>query len=69
MHDYPAPPPQAFHVSFGLASIIKLPTHPKEKVAYKDLVCTKQDKMNIIESVAAKIRFDFISILPYMPVQ
>lgn len=51
MHDYPAPPPQAFHVSFGLASIIKLPAHPGEEVAYKDLVCTEQDKMNIIEII------------------
>jgi len=50
MRDYP-PPPKQFHSFFSLASIIKLPSNPGADVAYKDLVCTEQDKTNIYELI------------------
>ncbi len=52
MHDYPAPP-KPFHFTFSLASIIKLPSNPGADVAYKDLVCTEQDKAFIIEIISS----------------
>ena len=52
MHDCPSPPPKPFHFFFSLASIIKLPTNPGVDVAYKDLVCTEQDKANIVEIIS-----------------
>ena len=53
MHDCPSPPPKPFHFFFSLASIIKLPPNPGTDIAYKDLVCTEQDKANIMEIVTS----------------
>ena len=63
MHDCPSPPAQHFHFCFSLASIIKLPSNPTADIAYKDLVCTEQDKAHIYEiltSVADNSKFSLL---------
>ena len=63
MHDFPAPPPKQFHFFFSLASIIKLPSNPGADLAYKDFVCTEQDKANIHELIISLAENSKFSLL------
>ncbi|HSX38891.1 MAG TPA: hypothetical protein VLE95_08760 [Chlamydiales bacterium] len=63
MHDAPPLPPNPFHYFVHLGSIINIPKNPKADVAYKDLVCTEQDKSYIIELVTTIAENNKFSLL------
>lgn len=68
MHDLPQPPQKHFHYfakkpAFSLASIIKFPPAGGQSEAYKDLVCTDQDKANIYEIITAMAENGKLSLL------
>jgi len=52
MHTLPHLPPP-YHYVASFASIIQLPSNLDENVAYRDLVCTEEDKANIFELITS----------------
>lgn len=68
MQDLPQSPPKHFHYfakkapSF-LASIIKFPPAGGQSEAYKDLVCTDQDKSNIFEIITTMAEHGKLALL------
>jgi hypothetical protein len=68
MHDLPQAPPKHFQqlakkTASPFASIIKFPPPNTKKDAYKDLVCTDQDRMNIHELITILAENGKLSLL------
>ncbi len=68
MHTLPPPPPAYhsiihFHFAYHFASIIKVPSNPEKEIRYQDLVCTEQDRANIIEIITGIAENNKFSLL------